>query len=110
MASVAESGPKDSNPVSREPIIPPIQWIPKASRLSSYPKNCLRLVAAQKQIMPAATPIISDPTGTILADKFQAIAHAKRIVRELKDGGGYDAGWALVVTDDDGDEVASLPF
>ena len=54
--------------------------------------------------------IISDPTGTILADKFQAIAHAKRIVRELKDGGGYDAGWALVVTDDDGDEVASLPF
>jgi hypothetical protein len=33
--------------------------------------------------------IHNDPIGTGLADKAHAVDHAKRIVRELKEGGGY---------------------
>jgi hypothetical protein len=55
--------------------------------------------------------IHNDPIGTELADKAHAVDHAKRIVRELKEGGGYNGSrWALVVTDPDGEEIASLSF
>src|ERR1700722_19464329 len=41
---------------------------PNVSRLSSYPSMCLRLVADQKQITPAATPITIEPPGSTKPD------------------------------------------
>jgi hypothetical protein len=55
--------------------------------------------------------IYDDPTGTKLADKTHAVAHARRIVRELKESGGYDKpGWVLAVADDRGEQIATVPF
>jgi hypothetical protein len=55
--------------------------------------------------------IFADPTGTELTDKSHAVAHARRIARELKESGGYEnPGWVPAVNDDSGQEIATLPF
>jgi hypothetical protein len=38
-----------------------------------------------------------DSAGTVLSDKDSALAFGERIMRELKDAGGYDeGGWVLL--------------
>jgi hypothetical protein len=52
-----------------------------------------------------------DANGTELAAEADALAHGEEIVSELKEAGGYDdPGWILFVSDESGNEVASLPF
>lgn len=52
-----------------------------------------------------------DPSGTVLPDHDTARAHAQRIIRELKEGGGYDdRGLTMVVRDHTGKTVHSIPF
>jgi hypothetical protein len=53
----------------------------------------------------------SDGSGTELSDDAAARNHAQRIIRELKEGGGYDdPRLSLIVTDSSGREVAVLSF
>jgi hypothetical protein len=52
-----------------------------------------------------------DTGGTDFPDKSGALAYARRIIRELKEAGGYDdPGWALIMRDEGGDDIAVLPF
>jgi hypothetical protein len=52
-----------------------------------------------------------DPAGTQLADDTAARTYALRVIRELKEGGGYDdPELAMVVTDADGRAIFSIPF
>jgi len=52
-----------------------------------------------------------DPDGTRFPDVASARQYAERVVRELKDGGGYDDPELLmVVTDGDGNEIFTVPF
>jgi hypothetical protein len=52
-----------------------------------------------------------DSAGTMFADQTSALAFGARIMRELKDAGGYDeAGWILHIRDERDGAVASLPF
>jgi hypothetical protein len=52
-----------------------------------------------------------DDGGTVLPDKPSAVAYANRIMGELKAAGGYDdPGWVLIVKDEAGETIASLPF
>jgi hypothetical protein len=52
-----------------------------------------------------------DVHGTDLADQSSALAHGKRIIRELKEAGGYDdPGWTLTIRNDEGEMLALLPF
>jgi hypothetical protein len=52
-----------------------------------------------------------DLGGTVLPNHDAAYAHARRIIRELKDGGGYDEpGLTMVVRDHEGAVIHSLPF
>src|SRR5690349_4769772 len=48
--------------------MPPMQCTPNTSRLSSYFSMCLRLVAHQKQITPAATPMMIEAPGSTKPD------------------------------------------
>jgi hypothetical protein len=53
----------------------------------------------------------ADESGTDLSDDAAARNHAQRIIRELKQGGGYDdPRLCLIVTDSSGREVAVLSF
>jgi hypothetical protein len=52
-----------------------------------------------------------DDVGTALRDDREAQIYALRIIRELKEGGGYDEGdWTIVVVAEDGHQVCSVPF
>jgi len=52
-----------------------------------------------------------DNAGTDFSNEAGAFAYAERIVRELKGAGGYDEpGWALLVKNGNGEEIALLPF
>jgi hypothetical protein len=52
-----------------------------------------------------------DPEGTVLQDEEEARRFATRIIRELKEGGGYDEPDVfIVVRDDQGKEVLTLSF
>jgi hypothetical protein len=52
-----------------------------------------------------------DENGTMLRDDRQAQIHALRIIRELKEGGGYDSvGWAVIVFGEAGRQVCTVPF
>src|SRR6266481_7471047 len=46
-----------NTPASRVPVMPPMPWTPNTSSESSYLKRCLSQVQAQKQSVPATTPI-----------------------------------------------------
>ena len=53
----------------------------------------------------------SDDDGTQLDHPEAARLHAKRIIRELRDGGGYDdPRLALLVKDTTGEVLFGLPF
>ena len=53
----------------------------------------------------------SDDDGTQLDHPEAARLHAKRIIRELRDAGGYDdPRLALSVTDTSGEVLFSFPF
>ena len=53
----------------------------------------------------------NDQDGTPLQDDEDARNYANRIIRELKEGGGYDEGdWALIVFAEGGRQVCSVPF
>jgi hypothetical protein len=52
-----------------------------------------------------------DPTGTTFSSDSAAGNYAMRVIRELKFGGGYDdPGLTMVVKDDSGRIVFSVPF
>jgi hypothetical protein len=52
-----------------------------------------------------------DHSGTLLPDDNAALAHAKRIIRELKDAGGYDdPNLKMIVKNSDGHVVHLIPF
>ena len=52
-----------------------------------------------------------DPDGIDLADHDAAHAYARRVIRELKEDGGYDGpGLTMVVKDHTGKTVHSIPF
>jgi hypothetical protein len=52
-----------------------------------------------------------DAHGTDFADSSGARAYAERIIRELKNAGGYDdPDWIMVIRDRNGEEIATLPF
>jgi hypothetical protein len=52
-----------------------------------------------------------DPEGTVLQDEEEARRFATRIIRELKESGGYDEPDAFIVVRDDlGKEVFTLSF
>jgi hypothetical protein len=52
-----------------------------------------------------------DHDGTMLKDDEAAEQYARRIIRELKEGGGYDDGdWTIVVFGEGGRRVCSVAF
>jgi hypothetical protein len=52
-----------------------------------------------------------DPEGAVLQDEEEARRFAARIIRELKESGGYDESDVfIVVRDDRGKEVSTLSF
>jgi len=52
-----------------------------------------------------------DAHGTPLPDDDAARSYARRVIRELKEGGGYDdPGLTMVVKNDDGHTVCLIPF
>jgi len=52
-----------------------------------------------------------DPEGTALPNKEAALAYAGRIMRELKEAGGYDdPGLMMIVKDSAGETIFSVPF
>jgi hypothetical protein len=52
-----------------------------------------------------------DDEGTWLPDDAAAQGHALRIIRELKEGGGYDdTGLVMIVRDESGREVLRVSF
>src|SRR6266702_7562572 len=55
-------------PVSKAPMMPPIQCTPNASSESSYPKALFSEVAARKQMTPATTPMITAGVGPTKPD------------------------------------------
>lgn len=55
--------------------------------------------------------IDDDAEGTLLSGKEAAHAYAHRIIRELKEAGGYDdPAPVMIVRDTDGTTVYSIPF
>src|SRR5216684_8703744 len=55
-------------PVSKAPMMPPIQCTPNASSESSYPNALFSEVAAKKQITPAAMPMTTAGVGPTKPD------------------------------------------
>jgi hypothetical protein len=52
-----------------------------------------------------------DRHGTVLASEEAALAYANRIVRELKEAGGYDVtDLKMVVKNSDGNVIYVIPF
>jgi hypothetical protein len=52
-----------------------------------------------------------DPSGTSLRDHAAARSYALRVIRELKEGGGYDEpDVTMIVKDASGQEIFSIPF
>jgi len=52
-----------------------------------------------------------DPDGTPLPNKEAALAYAERIVRELKEAGGYDdPDLMMIVQDSAGETIFSIAF
>jgi hypothetical protein len=52
-----------------------------------------------------------DAEGTLFLSKSAALAYAERIIRELKEAGGYDEpGLTMIVRDHDDNVVYSIPF
>jgi hypothetical protein len=52
-----------------------------------------------------------DPSGTRLPSEAAARTLAVRIIRELKEGGGYDdPGFVMIVKDSCGKTAFSIPF
>lgn len=53
----------------------------------------------------------NDEDGTLFLSKSAALAYARRIVRELKEVGGYDGlALTMVVEDENGTVIHSIPF
>src|SRR3954469_25687731 len=50
-------------PVAIAPTMPPTQWMPNTSRLSSYPSAFLTLEQATKQTAPTTSPSTPEPIG-----------------------------------------------
>ena len=52
-----------------------------------------------------------DAEGTLFLSQAAALAYARRIVRELKEAGGYDLpGMMMIVQSEAGDVIYSIPF
>jgi hypothetical protein len=52
-----------------------------------------------------------DDAGTLLPNDAAAEMYGRRIIRELKQGGGYDKpGLAMIIKNEAGRHVASIPF
>ena len=52
-----------------------------------------------------------DPEGTRFPNLAAARLYAERVIRELKEAGGYDdPGLLMVVADRDGNEILAIPF
>lgn len=52
-----------------------------------------------------------DAEGTLFLARSAARAYAERIVRELKEAGGYDEpGLMMIVKDDSGNVIYAIPF
>jgi hypothetical protein len=60
---------------------------------------------------PGKDDSYTDRVGTHLATDDVALAHAKVLIRDLKEAGGYDdPAWYMLVKDQNGDIVFSIPF
>jgi hypothetical protein len=59
---------------------------------------------------PSNEVLDNDEYGAVFAGRSDALNHAKRIVNELKDVGGYAPGLMVVMKNEAGQEVASLPL
>ena len=56
-------------------------------------------------------PPFRDPDGALFPGPDAARTHAEQIVRELKEGGGYDDPLlVLLVKDENGTAIFSIPF
>jgi hypothetical protein len=52
-----------------------------------------------------------DKVGTVLASDDDTLGHAKRVIRELKEDGGYDGpNLMMIVKDESGTVLRSIPF
>jgi hypothetical protein len=51
-----------------------------------------------------------DGEGTLFLSRSAARAYAERIIRELKEAGGYDDPGLMIVKDDTGKVIHSIPF
>lgn len=52
-----------------------------------------------------------DEDGTLFLSKSAALAYGRRIVKELKEAGGYDeAGLSLIVQDENRETIYTIPF
>ena len=52
-----------------------------------------------------------DKEGTLFLCKTAALAYAERIIKELKEAGGYDEpGLTMIVANEDGEIVYAIPF
>jgi hypothetical protein len=60
---------------------------------------------------PDASDNYADHFGTPLPGDDAAMNHAKRVIKDLKEAGGYDdPAWHMVVKDENGDIVFWVPF
>jgi hypothetical protein len=61
--------------------------------------------------LQGAREVGEDNAGTLLPNDAAAEMYARRIIRELKQGGGYDKpGLAMIVKNEAGRHIASIPF
>ena len=52
-----------------------------------------------------------DAEGTLFLSRSAALAYAQRIIRELKEAGGYEQpGLTMLVRNADGEVLYSIPF
>ncbi len=51
-----------------------------------------------------------DPHGTHLPDHEAAHHYAQRIIRELREGGYHPPGTSMIVQDEAGNTIHSIPF
>ena len=52
-----------------------------------------------------------DEAGTLLFDDKSACVHAETLIEELKNDGEYDfRDWMMIVQNDDGHTIFSIPF
>jgi len=88
------------------------RWLRDPSRSRLYGKKGARIIPRYYFVLHGPNNETHDDLGgTDFPDKLGALSYGMRVIRELKEAGGYDdAGWTMVVKDGGGGEIMSLPF